>query len=316
MAGSARAEKPATFEQAMESAQPAGELSQLLEPLFAECKSDDDLEARQCASVRDWHVEQLKASTFWSLGDESALSWEPYDPVEKKQELTVQGCLACGKPITIEGKPRFVTTRVPKAIKAGHAVGLDVGFPSLEQPDSKTAEAFKKSMEPRLRVQFAWKLGPLWKSGGFDGVTFVPVGYRVFDKCSGKIVASDPPSSAPTVNDAQAMRDASCPEELSDAEKRRREEAALPEQLTPKMINQAMATVREKVLDCGSEFEQTGTATVKLVVEHDGSMEIAGISAPIDKTPAGYCIRTALKGTVFPRFRGEKMIISYPFKLR
>ena len=86
-------------------------------------------------------------------------------------------------------------------------------------------------------------------------------------------------------------------------------------QLTPKQINAVMTPIKERVHDCYSEFEVSGTATVKLVVERDGTIEIVNILPPFDKTPTGYCISTALKGTTFPRFRGEKMIITYPFKV-
>ena len=203
------------FEEALAEAEPAGDLTQLFEPMFADCKRDDELSARQCTTVRDWLVERLHGGTYWAVGDDSALSWAPYDPSEKKIELGVQGCLACGQPLQIDGKLRFVSTRVPKAIKAGHAVGLDVGFPSVAQPNEKAAAEFQKKMEPRLRVEFVFRVGPLWKSGSgdkaYEGVTFLPIAYRVFDKCSGRIVASEPTSTSPTVNDAMAFRDASCP---------------------------------------------------------------------------------------------------------
>ncbi len=316
---SALGEKAATFEDALADAEPAGDLAQLFGPLFADCKREDELSTRQCSSVRDWLAEKLHGGTYWAVGDESALSWAPYDPSEKKQELDVQGCLACGQPLPIEGKLRFVTTRVPKAIKAGHAVGLDVGFPSVAQPNEKTAAEWQKKMAPRLRVEFVFRVGPVWKSGAgdkaFEGVTFVPLAYRVFDRCSGRVVASDPPSSSVTVNDAPALRDASCPEEISEAEQRKREDALLPAQLSPKQINLVMAPIKERVHDCYAEFEVSGTATVKLVVDRDGSIETMNVLAPFDKTPTGYCISTALKGTSFPHFRGDKMIITYPFKV-
>jgi len=313
--------KAASFEEAAADAEPVSELSQLVEPLFADCKRDDELSARQCASIRDWTIERDRARTFWAVGDEAALSVAPYDPSEKKLELQVNGCLACGRPLMLDGKPRFVTTRVPKAIKAGHAVGLDVGFLDVAQPDEKAAAAFQKQFGSRMRVQFVFKLGPLWTSGSgdkaFTGVTFVPTAYRVFDKCNGKVFASEPPTSDPkgAVAAAQVTRDASCPEELTDEQRRAREYEALPMQLTPKQINATLAPAKDRVHDCYTEFEVAGTANVKMVVDREGKIEKLDLSPPFDKTPTGYCIRTALKGITFPRFKGEKMIITYPFQV-
>ena len=312
----ARAAEPkaATFEEAMANAQPVADLKDLFGPLFADCKRDDELEARQCAAVRDWLVASHREQTWVALGDEAALSFNPYDASEKKLEMEISGCIACGKPLRFDGddKMHFVTTRVPKAIKAGRAVGLEVGFDDVSLADEKTAEAWEKKMAPRLRVQFVFKLGAAWKSGAFDGFTFVPVAHRIIDKCNGKVIASDPPSTA----DAQPMPDATCPVELTPAQKRALEDANLPDQLNTIQINQAMSTMRSRVHDCYNEFEVEGTAVVRLVVTGDGKLESVLIQPPFDKTPTGYCLRTALKSLTLPRFKGEKMVITYPFKMQ
>lgn len=311
-------EKPATFEQALESAQPAGDLKELFGPLFADCKRDDELESRQCASVRDYLNASHRQQTWVALGDESALSFNPYDPSEKKLEMEISGCLACGHPLKLDGddKPRFVTTRVPKAIKAGRAVGLEVGFDEISLPDAKAAEAWQKKMTSRLRVQFVFKLGPLWKSGSgdkaYEGVAFVPVAHRVIDRCNGKVIASDPPSTA----DAQPMPDDTCPVELTPDQQRAQEDAALPAQLSIIEINKSMAQLRSRVHDCYNEFEVAGNANVRLVVSRDGKLELVQILPPFDKTPTGYCLRTALKGLQLPRFKGPKMMINYAFTLQ
>jgi hypothetical protein len=313
-----------SFEDLLAGADAAGDLAELIAPLFADCPQDDTLAARQCASVRDWMIERERGRTFWAVGDASALSLAPYDAAEKKLELEVHGCLACGRPLTVDGKPRFFTTRIPKAIKAGHAVGLEVGFQDLAQPDSKAAGEFVKQEAPRLRVQFVFRVGSTWKSGTgpvFEGVAFAPVGYRIFDRCSGKVIASEPPtqdpkSTLPAVELARHEPGAPiCPEQLSEEERRKREWAALPEQLSPQQINASLQPAKGRVHDCYAEFEVAGTANVKLVVKQDGTIESISLTAPFDKTPSGYCIRTAIKGSVFPKFRGEKMNIDYPFQL-
>jgi hypothetical protein len=76
-----------------------------------------------------------------------------------------------------------------------------------------------------------------------------------------------------------------------------------------------LAGARERVRECYTEFQQAGTATVKMVVGKEGTIEAMTVSPPFDKTPTGFCIRSAIKGTSFPHFKQDKMTITYPFQL-
>ena len=313
----ARAQAPAarpSFDAALEAATPVGDLEERLAPLFDDCKSDDEVQARQCRTVRDWVLAQMSGESFVALGDEAALQWEPYDPAEKKLTLDVEGCLACGRPLEISGQSVFVTSRVPKGIRAGRAIGLDLGFHDVAEPDAKTAAKWRHDMTDRLEVQFVFQLGPVWKSGAFRGVTFVPVAHRIFDRCTGEVVAIDPPMPpGQAAARATPMRDERCPE--TDEARRAREEAALPEQLTPRQINEALAQVRDRVLDCAREFQASGTAIVHLELDGSGKLERARVMPPLERTAAGYCIHAAIAGASFPRFRGQAMVLDVPLPL-
>jgi hypothetical protein len=293
-------------------------LAELAGTYFTDCPTGEgDLSLRQCNSVRNWQLEQNRNEVFVAIGDDAALAITPYDSAEKKLGLEVHGCIACTRPLRFEGKladgkPRFVTTRVPKAIKSGRAIGLDLAFHDVTLKTEKEANEWQKKMVPRMRVEFAFKIGPIWKSGAFEGLTFIPVAHRVFDRCNGNVIASDPPSTGK----GPLMRDSGCPEELSEAERKAREDASLPDQLSRVDINRALAGARAKVHDCYTEFEQAGTANVVIVVDREGKIESVKVMPPFDKTPTGYCVRTAIENTTFPRYRGEKMIIKYPFQLQ
>jgi hypothetical protein len=304
---------PESFDAALADAEPIGDLATRLDPLFADCTRADDFDARQCAVLRDLAAEQLHTGSFVALGDASALTWTPWSTAEKQLGLEVEGCLACGRPIAIAGRPRFVTTRVPKAIKAGRAVGLEVGFHGVPLPSQPVAARFVRETIPRLRVQFVFRVGPTWVSGQesstYEGVTFVPVAHRVFDRCTGEVVASDPPSQ----KRAEPMRDASCP--ALESELRERELRDLPEQLSRIDVVRSMRSIESKVRDCLVEFEVSGPATVQLVLD-GGKVESLTVLPPHEKSPAGYCIKNAAQALTFPRFRGEKMTITYPFLLR
>src|SRR5262245_3749074 len=97
-AGGAHAEE-SSFEDLLDRAAPIGDLAAQLDPLFAECKYEDDLEARQCATVRDLALERLGAGTYVAMGDESALTFTAWSMDVKQLGLEVHGCLACGRPL-------------------------------------------------------------------------------------------------------------------------------------------------------------------------------------------------------------------------
>src|SRR6476660_706967 len=78
---------PATFEAALDGAETIGDLTDSFDPLFADCKRDDDLDARQCAAVRDQMLERLKTGIFVGNGDEASLTWTPWTKEEKQLGL-------------------------------------------------------------------------------------------------------------------------------------------------------------------------------------------------------------------------------------
>jgi hypothetical protein len=300
--------EPKSFEAALEAAEPVGDLADRLDPLFADCKRDDDLEARQCAAVRDLALEKLKNGLFVAQGDESSLTWTPWTSGEKQLGLELNGCLACGKPIQLGDKPRFVTTRVPKSIKAGKVAGLDVGFYGVTLPDQATAARFVKQTLAKLTTQFVFRVGPVWKSGGaFEGVTFVPVAQRIFDRCTGKVYASEPPSTKPaaTIPDAKL-----CPANAPVVD------ATAPEQLSREQVVGTMRALDGKVHSCYLTYKKEGSVTVRIVLDGTSGIENMQVGAPWDGTPTGECVKKAVGAASFGKFTGEKMTIIYPFMVR
>ncbi len=310
--GKSEAKATSTFEQALEVAEPVGDLTDRFDPLFAECKRADDLDARQCAAVRDATLQRLTSGIFVALGDESSLSWTPWTASEKQINLELHGCIACGRPLMLgdPSKPSFITTRVPKAIKLGKAVGLDVGLYGVPLPDQQTAARWVKQTLPRLVTQFVLRVGPEWKSGAgdksFEGVTFVPMGQRIFDRCSGKVYASEPPSSKP----AEPQPDMDCPAVAPIVEE------PLAEQLSREQVVKTMKTVEPQIHACFLQHKQEGTINVRIVLDGANGVEGLQVGAPFDGTVSGECVKKAVAAAPFGKFTGEKMTIIYPFMLR
>jgi hypothetical protein len=328
-------DKRASFEQVLEDAEPVRDLSVLIEPLFDTCDASDPLAARQCRGARSFLEADVRGKTYVAVGDPAALTLSPYDATTKSVDVEVQGCIACLHPPKLsDGKggqiARFVTTKVPRAIKGGHALGLEVDSIEIDMTTPEAAKRWKKQekkLGARLRAQFVFRLGSLWSSGSFSGVSFSPLAYRVFDACSGEVFSESPEPAdgklgrvtTPVV--LQAGDNLTCPapgEDMTPEEKAAKEELAhLPQQLSREEIEHGMSTVQERVHDCHVEFEESGTVNLRLVIEGPtGKVKEAQVLPPFDKTPAGLCVRAALREARFAHTKNETQEVKIPVYLR
>lgn len=312
--GAARAEekaanilKPSSFEQALQDAKPVKDVAGLFDPVFDECKDTDELLARQCRIVRDWQLSVLRGEKFVSVGDWASLAWTPYSPAEKQISLEVQGCLACEKPVSVQGRPRYLTSRTPKAInKSGKATGVELGFQGVPVA-AEDAKDWEQNVARRLRVQYVYKVGQPWKlATGGEGASFASIAYRVFDPCTGEVYAADPPSSttAPIMPDR-----ATCPASTDGKDV----EEPTTDTLSKTQVERALRQVKGRVADCYREWGFTTPVVVKFVVAGSGTVLGSQIQAPHHKTDVGLCVRSALRGIVMPKFNGDRLNIMYPF---
>ncbi|MSP62784.1 MAG: hypothetical protein EXR72_21120 [Myxococcales bacterium] len=307
-----------------EASQPATTeaLARDLEPLYAQCGKESELARRQCETIRAWHLERIKRTRYVALADAGALQVSPYDATEKNVTLTVSGCLDCGRPFQLGGGPRLLATKAPKGISEGVPLGLDVGDHEVALPDAKKAKNFADKVLPRLRVEFVFTVGESFDVGKapalVKGLTIVPLGHRVYNGCTGEVLASSPKSLKARTMPA-AERDPSCPafdapteEEQAEAA----EQAQLPDTLARADIERAMAPVQQRVLECAQEFELKGVARVQFTVTDDGKMTALKVLPPFEKGEAKICLSQSLKSAVFPKFKKSKPIpVEYPFVL-
>jgi hypothetical protein len=83
------------------------------------------------------------------------------------------------------------------------------------------------------------------------------------------------------------------------------------------MIERTMGNVQERVHECHVEFEESGTVNFRMVVDGpSGKVKEVQVFAPFDKTPAGLCVRAALKAASFPKTKAPSQEIKVPVYLR
>ena len=326
----------ASFAQLHDDAEAVTDLARLVDPLFDSCDAGDPLAHRQCEGEREFLETQTREKTFIATGDAASLTVSPFDTLQKSVDLDIAGCLACIHPLVLpDGKgghvERFVTTQPPRAIKNGHAVGVDVGSLQLTFATKEAELAWKKRDKqaiPRLRTQFVFRLGPTWSSGGFTGISFVPLAYRVVDACSGEVIETSPPvaDGAPAAKVVLPLLlspgdDLACPaagEDLTPEQRAAKAaQADLPQQLGRAQIEKGLATVQARIKKCHDEYDESGMVAVRIALEGaTGRAREVEVSPPFDTTPAGICVRTVLKAASFSHFKNETQEIKVSVPLR
>jgi hypothetical protein len=331
----------ASFDELVKDAVPIKDLATLIEPLYAKCEDTGGLARRQCEGTRAYLLDYLKSHTFVADADVQP-DTTPYDAVAKQVDMEVPGCVACKYPPKVAGEPRFVTTRPPQRVVDGRALVQPVASHEISLPDRTGADRFVERVVPRLRIQQVFRFGAPYgdapppattapagagstkaapaaaaQVAAMKGVLVVPLGHRVYDRCTGQVAASSPERASPV----RVTPDRTCPpkgsEELSQAELKRAEEfAALPEHLLPHQIDQVLAPVQAKIHECYVEFgEPSGTAKVALTIGGAGKLTTITLSTPFDKADIGVCMRSQLKSAVFPKFRGSPMNVDYVYQV-
>lgn len=328
---------PATYEELLKDALPAKDLPSLIEPLYARCDESDDLRRRQCEGTRGYLLSYLHGHTFVADSDVQP-DTSPYDASAKQVDMEVPGCLVCTNPPKVAGEPRYLVTRPPQRIVNGRAVVVPVASHEVALEDRVKADRFVERVVPRLRVQHVFRVGapfgeaappaPAITGKGAPvaspsvgavakGVLISSLGHRVYDRCTGEVAAASPQ----TTSRVAVTPDRSCPkrgsEELSQAELRKvAEVAALPERLTPRQIDQVLAPVQSRIHECYVEFgDPSGNAKIQVTIGGEGKLTQIHLPPPFDKADVGLCIRSQLKSTSFPRFRGGSMTVDYVYQV-
>src|SRR5262249_55371710 len=116
----------------------------------------------------------------------------------KGYRVALAGCIACTKPVVVgrARERRFITLRepqkdgetLPKAVEVSQNA---LGFDSL--PDAKR---WLDKVRPLLRAEFLFQPAAAgWSSGPSRGYALKFLGGRIYNRCTGEVLASKPPST-------------------------------------------------------------------------------------------------------------------------
>jgi hypothetical protein len=317
----------ASFETLGQGAVKTRDIATLLSPFVERCDSETrDIDRARCQATTAYLRQTLPRRTFAFTTDEpGVVAVSDYDASVKGYHVALAGCVACSNPITI-GKakePRLITLKVPDkdADSLMKAVSLSrntFGFDSLAD-----AKRWADAERPFLRAEFLFQpqiVGDVWTYGANRGVALKLVGARVYNRCTGDVLVSKPPSTGSAERPSPGHEDATCkgrpsaPSETVAATPPTSDD--LPAQLTKALIADSMAKIRPQVFACYQQFKSPGTLELIYVVAANGTVQSVAVGPAFAGTPTGLCVLTAAKDARFPPFKMEQQKFTYPFFLR
>ena len=221
-------------------------------------------------------------------------------------------------PVGRTADPRFVTVKVPdkkgdslvKAVAVSHGT---FGFDSLGE-----ARQWMENERPFLRAQFLFQPQPTdaeWTFGASRGLAVRMVGARVYNRCTGQVLLSTPPSTGKVERPNPAERDPGCRNDGPAAAQEAPPEE-LPAQLGQPAITEAMARIRAQVFACFRKHHVPGRLELTYVVAGNGTVQSVVLGPVYAGTETGRCALEAAKDARFAPFRNERQKFTYPFFLR
>jgi hypothetical protein len=302
----------AAFEDLAREAAPVTDLGMLLAPFVDDCRrAGGEVERARCELVRASLRARLPGRSFLFVRDGAdGVVMSPFDPRARVVRLTVVGCLSCKQLVeAAPGERRYVTLRMPTRGPSGGPVAAEVARASVNVASPAEAEKWARTVQPFLRVELLFRPADQpWTVGVSRGYAFTPLGVRVYNRCTGEVLFSEPPSRE------QAPRETQCTPAGETAAEETAEEA--PATLTPTTINEVMAGVRGDLDACVAQTKMGGTARLVFDVAPSGLPERVGVEGSAAGTPVGQCLAGVGMKVKFPPFRGEKQRFKYPVPLR
>ncbi len=310
-----------SFEGQLKKATKVTKLSRVIGPFLQRCGTGSSLRAIQCRAIRSRMQHRVKHGTYWTTV--SAVRVGDYDNTRLNFPVSVVGCLTCGGPAKLDrklygSKPWYVTTGKPRQLKQKNGKPLFVGLDlkKIVQPVGPSqVETWMKRTLPNLKVQLIYKVdGTRWPARLGNGLVVKLAGYRLYNQCTGKVLASSPPSSAA----APKVGGPTCGDKKVVVRRVVRPRDTTPSRLGSRDIKSGMKRIGGWVQQCYDQYQISGLAEVKVTVKGStGKVVRVQVLGQFKGSPTtGKCLVTAVKKATFRTFKVSKMTFRYRWYLR
>ncbi len=301
-----------TFEALAQGATEGMDLATLVGPFVDDCaKARRDIDRARCRGMHAQLKRQLPGKSFSAVVDEPGVVLvSEYDARLRGMRMRVFGCLACQRPVVVgaAGEKRFVTLKVP-AKGAALPAASEIANTIVDLPNVTAADEWSKTVKPHLRAEFVFQPADAeWTLAAGKGLAFKLLGGRVFNRCSGEVIWSEPKSAE------AASRDADDPvcgggKAVAGGEPASGDGMA---QLGMAQINETMAGLRGDIDSCGRKFSQKGTATLAFTVRGNGLVQSVNVEGGLGGTALAECLVDGARKLQFPKFAADKQSFKYP----
>ncbi|HVZ86278.1 MAG TPA: hypothetical protein VHG72_04875 [Polyangia bacterium] len=316
----------ASFETLAEGAVKTRDVATLLAPFVDSCGGEmRELDRARCRVTTTYLKRKLPQQKFLVQSrDPAAIEVSGYDAGAKGYHLVLAGCLACTEPLEIGARhdPRFVTLATPDKGAASLVAGVPVSKSVVAFDDFASAKKWADVERPFLKAEFLFQPqveGSDFTIGMAPGIALKLIGARVYNRCTGEILVSKPPSTGYAERPMPGHEDPACSnagkptgpsaDELAAADK-------LPDELTKATITDVMAKLRPQLYSCYEKFHVPGALVLSYVVGGNGTVQSVQVGSTFAGTPTGSCAADIAKATRFPGFKRERQQFKYLFYLR
>jgi hypothetical protein len=180
---------------------------------------------------------------------------------------------------------------------------------SLPVASADAAKSLQTAVLPYLKLQMVLSYPT---SAVKVGQTPKPVvmAQRIYNRCTGEVLESQPASHAKPTLDAQGCP-AGGPQPVASTA------SNLPMQLSMSQIQAGMQGARAAVSACYDQYGVDGEVDVTATIAGtSGKVTSVKIAGPLKGTPSAGCVSTAVQKLSFPRFQSDAQDVTLPFFLR
>jgi hypothetical protein len=183
------------FSQLLSTAQIVSDIEDAVWALVHTCDGTDALELRQCRAVRDARIKAWTSKPLLVTPDPGTFVFSDWDPKAKSIVWSLQACIRCSG-VTIDGAKYEVLAApvVPKEMQPGDtapsvAVSAITGNTLVFRNAVAAVNWVRRANRAGVQLLVRASSNSIWHDGKRQGVSFDVVGYRIWDRCDGSVIA-------------------------------------------------------------------------------------------------------------------------------
>ncbi len=346
----ARGEK--SFEALVRAADSAPDADALVAPFAENCENARrEIDRARCRGSQAFLRNRLPGKNLHAVVDSTrVVSVSGYDASLRGHKVRLLGCLTCDDPAKgPQGETLYVTLASPRKGGASLREEVVLGQTAMRFEDPAKAREFESTVKPHLRAEFVFRGdGTPWSFGKQRGVAFTPIAMRIFNRCTGDVLYSQPASEGP-VTVVKGLSGCEAPEAVAsdtgktEAKTEAKTSGALaqasntsdaddsqpgqgkqgkegtevaPEKLGAREIVDALKPSRDAVAACDAQWNQPGAIELEFDLSGSGGApQSVRAKGKLGGTSVANCVLNAVRATKFPKFVQARQTFSYSVRL-